>query len=170
MNYTANVKLPLEEFRHINALLGIESIPALPIDTIEALNVEPNTGKLLFSASFENGVALDLYLYSGMENYYTAPEFQMPNGSILSPEGYAGFSLNHKEVFTLRENTYTIIIDAGEQYENWVVLAKDDNGKIHFYRRVTEGPEQFVSDVRLLPGLTTLSIYREKDVVEDRTI
>lgn len=117
MNFNATVKIPSSEVEHINRLLDIDSIQELSLDTIELLGVKTHTQKLLFSVTFENGVKMDLYLYSGMENYYTAPEFTFPDGTFLSTEDSAGFSLDSEEVFSIKNDLYIVTNDSSDAYE-----------------------------------------------------
>lgn len=170
MKYTAIVKMSVEDMERVNRLLDINSIPELPDNIINELDVQTNAQELLFSAKFDNGVTMDFYLFSGMENYYTGPEFRFPDGSVLSPEECVGFSLSHLEEFLLGEDEYVVTIRSSKAYARWVVLAEDGSGKIHIFRRTTDKNDEFTRDVQLLSGLTVLAAYREKDVVEDRII
>lgn len=166
--YRATVQMRRTDFKRANRLLSIKNLGRLGQKTIKETGAREYDERLLYSAHFENGVKLDQKLYSGMENYYTSPSFLLANGEFWAPEDCADFTLSQVEEFLLGDDEYIVNIELTEPAEEWVILAQDGDGKIHFYRRVTENEQLFVRDVRALPQrMNILALYRQEDVVSD---
>lgn len=167
MIYRTRVTMSFSEFQRVNRLLEIESLPNLSEEEMYELNAKHHADELLFIATFENGVKLELHLVSGSENYFTSPIFYLPDGSVRDPEDASEFELDVEENFTLDNDEYIICIYLTSETEEWVILAEDSNGKIHFYHRITNNKLSFIKDVRSLPqSMNIIAVYKQKDVVE----
>ena len=167
MNYTATTKMRRSLYDQVNRLLEIESFSDMTEEEMKEVGAETDVNKLLYSANFVNGVKLNVYLCSGNENYYTAPEFALPDGRLCCPEDMAGFDLSPEEEYILNNDSYVVNIELTSDVEEWVILTEDSNGKIHFFHRMTDNEQDFIRDVRALPqSMNILAVYLQKDVVE----
>lgn len=167
MVYRTAIKMRQTRFEHVNRLLEIESFSSISPEEMDAVRAKQHADELLYIATFDNGVKLDVRLMSGFENYFTSPTFRMPDGSICEPEDEAGFELELEEAYTLGDDHYVVTIELTQEVEEWVILAEDSNGKIHFYHRMTDNEQDFIRDVRALPqSMNIHAVYLQKDVVE----
>lgn len=167
MNYKSTIKMRRSLYEQVNRLLEIDSLSDMTEEEMKEIGAETDVNELLYSADFINGVKLNVYLCSGNENYYTAPEFALPDGRLCCPEDMAGFDLSQKEEYTLNNDSYVVNIELTDDVEEWVILSEDSDGKIHFFHRMTDNEQDFIRDVRALPqAMNILAVYLQKDVVE----
>lgn len=167
MTYKATVKMRRSLFEQVNRLLEIESLSDMTEEEMEEAGAKTNVNELLYTAVFPNGVSINVYLVSMSENYYLTPEYKLPDGKLSAPIDEAGFELKETEKFFFENDRYIVSIEQTNDVEEWVILAEDSDGKIHFYHRMTDNEQDFIRDVRALPqSMNILAVYLQKDVVE----
>lgn len=167
MTYKATVKMRRSLFEQVNRLLEIESLSDMTEDEMRAAGAKTDVNELLYTAVFPNGVSINMYLESMTENYYLIPEYKLPDGKLYTPMDEADFELSEAEEFCYENDSYLVNIEQTNDVEEWVILAEDTNGKIHFFHRMTDNEQNFIRDVRVLPqSMNILAVYLQKDVVE----
>ncbi len=176
MTYTASVKISLSDFRRVNALLNIESLQNIPKDTARKLGVKTDAQELIFSAAFETGAGLDLYLCSGNENYYTEGLFKTPEGDLVVLQDSVDVVLSSEESFLVGSDVYTIYVQTDESPEGKYLFylplgdfSGDGHGRCDNFLVEAAKPVQAARDAhhRILEatGIDIAAIASDNDVI-----
>ena len=104
--FTGTAQMQEEVFVRANQLLNIDDFEDLTDEERADLHVEEGCSQLLYFTTFEDGTAMDVYLYSGQSNYYTAPTLRRPDGSIYIPVDAIGETLSETDEFLIDGVTY----------------------------------------------------------------
>ena len=104
--FTSTAQMRKEAFERANQLLDIDDFEELTDEERADLHVEEGCSQLLYSTTFEDGTAMDVYLYSGQSNYYTGPTLRRTDGRIYVPADAIGESLSETDEFLIDGDTY----------------------------------------------------------------
>ena len=100
MIYKTAVAIRRDQFERVNRLLEIRSLMDMTEEQFQRIGAKANESLLLYTASFSNGVIIELHLISDSMLYITIPKYILPDGRyVFEPTDAAGKGLDAVETF-----------------------------------------------------------------------
>lgn len=100
MIYKTAVAMRRDQFECVNRLLEIRSLMDMTEEQFQRIGAKANESSLLYTASFSNGVIIELHLISDSMLYVTIPKYVLPDGRyVFEPTDAAGKELDAVETF-----------------------------------------------------------------------
>ena len=100
MIYKTAVAMRRDQFERVNRLLKIGSLMDMTEAQLQRSGAKANESLLLYTASFSNGVKVELHLISDSMLYITIPKYILPDGRyVFEPTDAAGKGIDAVETF-----------------------------------------------------------------------